>query len=78
MFGGPLREIENEQVAYMHIYMLLILHPFQPPVFPNYPFPDTNSPISDKVYYVQSGTWAYRGLGSIGGFVIGEFLSGKM
>jgi len=26
---------------------------------------------------VQSGTWVYRELGSIGGFVIGEFLSGK-
>ena len=70
----------------MHIYMLLIvslsIH-FQPPVFPDYRLPDyrlpdTNSPIWDKVYYVQSGTWVYLGLGSIGGFVIGEKVIGDL
>src|SRR6218665_2301497 len=34
-------------------------------------------PIGELGLDLQSGTWACRGVGSIGDFVIGEFLSGK-
>src|SRR6218665_4104698 len=34
-------------------------------------------PIGELELGLQSGTWACRGVGSIGEFVIGEFLSGK-
>ena len=63
---------------YMHIYMLLILHSFPTLSFPRLPSSRYTLPDLDKVYCVQSGTWAYRGLGSIGGFVIGEKVIGDL
>src|SRR6218665_1346103 len=82
MFGGPLREIEN--VQYMHIYMLLILHPLPTPSFPRLPSPrykllDFRQGVLCTIGDLGlSGIWVYRGFCYRGVFFIGEKVIGDL
>src|SRR6218665_3143947 len=68
----------------MHFDMFLILPPIPTPSFPRLPsprykFPNLRQGVLCTIGDLSLlGTWVYRGLGAIGGFVIGEKVIGKL